>query len=339
MLLNFDDFLSLRRELPVADVRSEGEYQQGHIPEAVNIPILNDAERVVVGTAYKQVGQLAAIKEAFRLVGPRMVDIVTSAETLALGHELIVHCWRGGMRSGNFCQFAGMMRIKTHQLAGGYKTYRRAAIESFGRDLPFIVLSGNTGSGKSEILRGLRNQGEQIIDLETLASHKGSVFGGLQMPPQPTTEQFQNTLFESILALDPSRRIWVEDESLAIGRVYLPEAFWMTMSKSPVVEINMDRQSRVQRLMAEYATADRGEFIAAMEKISKRLGGQHLIAARSYVLADDMAAAIAILLTYYDKAYANGLRDKQNRIKLQMHLESPHVDAVVRELVRSNPIL
>jgi tRNA 2-selenouridine synthase len=337
MLLNFDDFLRLRRELPVADVRSEGEYQQGHIPEAVNIPILNNAERVVVGTTYKQVGQLAAIKEAFRLVGPRMVDIVTSAETLAWGHELIVHCWRGGMRSGNFCQFAGMMRIKTHQLAGGYKTYRRAAIESFGRDLPFIVLSGNTGSGKSEILRGLRNQGEQIIDLETLASHKGSVFGGLQMPPQPTTEQFQNALYESILALDSSRRIWVEDESLAIGRVYLPDAFWMTMSKSPVVEINMDRQSRVQRLMAEYGTVDRGEFIAAMEKISKRLGGQHLIAARSHVLAGDIAAAIEILLTYYDKAYANGLRDKQNRIKLQMHLESPHVEAVIRELVRSNP--
>src|SRR6185436_446043 len=105
-----------------------------------NIPILNNAERVVVGTAYKQVGQHAAIREAFRLVGPRMVDIVTAAEALAAGRELIVHCWRGGMRSGNFCQFAGMMRIKTHQLAGGYKTYRRAAVESFGSDLPLVVL-------------------------------------------------------------------------------------------------------------------------------------------------------------------------------------------------------
>jgi len=335
MLLNYDDFLRLRRELPVADVRSEGEYQQGHIPGAVNIPILNNAERVAVGTTYKQVGQLAAIKEAFRLVGPRIIDIVTAAETLAAGRELMVHCWRGGMRSANFCQFAGMMRIKTHQLAGGYKTYRRAAVASFGSNLQLVVLGGNTGSGKSEVLRQLRSQGEQVIDLETLASHKGSVFGGLQMPPQPTTEQFQNALYESIRSLDPARRIWVEDESLLIGRIYLPEAFWKTMNQSPVVEIVMDRASRVQRLVAEYGQADCGEFIAAMEKIAKRLGGQHLIAARNHVLAGSMAAAIEILLTYYDKAYANGLRDKKNRIKLRVHSESPRVEAIVHELIQT----
>jgi len=335
MLLNFDDFLRLRHELPVVDVRSEGEYHQGHIPGAVNIPILNNAERVVVGTAYKQVGQLAAIKEGFRLVGPRMIDIVTSAEALAAGRGLIVHCWRGGMRSGNFCQFAGMMRIKTHQLAGGYKTYRRAAVASFGSDLPLIVISGNTGSGKSEILRQLRAHGEQVIDLETLASHKGSVFGGLQMPPQPTTEQFQNGLYESILMLDPARRIWIEDESLSIGKIFLPETFWRTMSRSPVVEVGMGRVSRVQRLVAEYGAADRAAFIAAMEKISKRLGGQHLVAARDHVLAGDMAAAIDILLTYYDKAYANGLRDKENRIKLRVYSEGPQVEPIVGELLQS----
>ena len=186
----------------MVDVRSEKEFGEGHIRKAVNIPILNNEERVAVGTDYKTKGQAEAIKTGFRLVGPRFLEIISHAEFVSGGQELLVHCWRGGMRSSNFCQIIGMARIKTHQLNGGYKAYREKALASYKVPMQLKVIGGYTGSGKSEILRALGRRGEQIIDLEALASHKGSVFGGLMMPPQPTTEQFQNDLFEELMKFD-----------------------------------------------------------------------------------------------------------------------------------------
>ncbi len=225
MALSINDFLHFRQRLPVVDVRSEGEYAAGHMRGAVNIPLLNNEERIVVGTTFKRFGQKEAIREGFRLVGPRLSGIISEAEKISGEREILVHCWRGGMRSNNFCQLIEMAGIKSSPLEGGYKAYRHAALESFIKPLPIIVLTGCTGSGKSELLRALAARGEQILDLEALANHKGSAFGGLLMPPQPTTEQFQNELFEEILKLDVSKRIWVEDESIAIGKIFLPAAF------------------------------------------------------------------------------------------------------------------
>lgn len=296
-------------------MRSENEFQQGHIKGAANIPILNNDERVAVGTDYKQRGQLEAIKTGFRLVGPRIIDIVQAAEKVAAGKEVLVHCWRGGMRSANFCQFAAMAKIKTRQLQGGYKTYRQAALESFTKPFQLIVIGGYTGSGKSEILNALKALGEQVIDLEKLANHKGSVFGGLRMPPQPTTEEFQNDLFEEIMNLDLNRRIWIEDESITIGKVVLPDPFWKTMSARPLIQLDVSKDIRISRLVDEYGKADRAAFLTAMAGITKKLGGQNFIAAKNKLLEGDWHAAIDILLTYYDKSYAVGLSKKQDRIK------------------------
>lgn len=312
--MELSDFLSLRKDLPVADVRSEGEYAEGHIRGALNIPILNNDERKVVGTDYKKEGQQSAIMTGFRLIGPRLANILEDAERVATGNEMLVHCWRGGMRSNYFCQFVAMARIKAHPLNGGYKSYRQKALESFQAPLRLTIIGGSTGSGKSEILRALKAKGEQVIDLEALANHKGSVFGGLMMPPQPTTEQFQNELFEEILKLDLQRPVWIEDESLSIGRIFLPGEFWKQMCQSPLVEIEVSRERRIQRLVEEYGPADRQQFLEAMEKITKRLGGQHFKAAREKLLAGDMAGTIEILLGYYDKAYGYGLESKAGRI-------------------------
>jgi tRNA 2-selenouridine synthase len=334
VILNIDDFFKLRQQLPVVDVRSEGEYAQGHIDQAINIPILNDAERVEVGTDYKQKGQLEAIKTGFRLVGPRIIDIVTSAEQTANGKELLVHCWRGGMRSSNFCQFIGMAKVKSHQLEGGYKTYRHVALESFRKELDLIVIGGCTGSGKSEILRTLKDKGEQVIDLEQLANHRGSSFGALLMPPQPTTEQFQNNLFEVIRGFDLSRKVWIEDESIAVGKIFLPEPLWRRMCVSPLIEIEVDRSKRVQRLVDEYGAADKKEFLGAMERITKKLGGQHFNAAKERLFADDMYATIDILLNYYDKAYMNGLQRKKNQTKSQVNWTGDDVNTFAEELIK-----
>jgi tRNA 2-selenouridine synthase len=313
-MITIDEFLKLRHELPSVDVRSEGEYAEGHIPGVVNIPLLNNQERIAVGTDYKRKGQLEAIKTGFRLVGPRLNDIIEAALRAASGNELLVHCWRGGMRSANFCRFVEMAGIRTRALQGGYKVYRHKAIESFASPFQFMVVGGCTGSGKSEILRALQLAGEQVIDLEQLANHKGSVFGGLMMPPQPTTEQFQNELHEEILKLDLSRRVWIEDESIAIGKIFLPDQLWRTMNASPVIEVQVSREERVNRLVKEYGPADKAAFLSAMEKISKRLGGQHFKAAGEKLAVGDMPAVMDILLTYYDKAYRNGLERKKERI-------------------------
>jgi len=316
MIISIDDFLLLRKQLPVVDVRSPGEFHEGHIRNAINIPLLNNEERIQVGTDYKQKGQKEAIKTGFRLVGPRLLDIVTETERVAQGKELLVHCWRGGMRSNNFSQFAGMAGVKSHTLKGGYKEYRSLALESFKKPFQIILLTGCTGSGKSEILRALKEQGEQVLDLEALANHKGSAFGGLLMPAQPTTEQFQNELFEEILSLDLSKRIWVEDESIAIGKIFLPSDFWKTMHDSPMVQMDVPKEVRIQRLVNEYGPADRVEFLEIMGKIVKRLGGQHYQAAKERLLEGDMTSTMDILLTYYDKAYLASIDKRREKVTM-----------------------
>ena len=310
----------------------------GHIRNAINIPLLNNAERIVVGTDYKQKGRHEAIKSGFRLVGPRLLDIVSEAEKVSNNNEMIVHCWRGGMRSANFCQFVGMAGIKTHQLKGGYKAYRHMVVESFKKPFQFAIIGGCTGSGKSEILRALAKQGEQIIDLEMLAHHKGSAFGGLMQPVQPTTEQFQNDLFEEFLKLDINKLIWIEDESIGIGKIFLPNDLWQTMSNSPVVEIGLPKEERVKRLVNEYGSADKEEFLQAMVRITKKLGGQHFKAAKEKLLEGDMNSTIDILLTYYDKAYLTGLERKKERIKWSVKWNGESVDSIAAELKRLNHI-
>jgi len=315
MAISIEEFLTLRKILPVVDVRSQGEFQEGHIPKAINIPLLNNEERIAVGTDYKQKGQHEAIKTGFRLVGPRLLDIINEAEKVSDNKELLVHCWRGGMRSNNFCQFVGMAGVKTHSLKGGYKAYRTQALESFKKSMNLVLLTGCTGSGKSEVLRALKAKGEQVLDLESLADHKGSAFGGLLMPPQPTTEQFQNELFEEILDLDLTRRIWVEDESIAIGKIFLPHDFWKQMTHSPLIQMGVEKEVRVQRLVEEYGPADREEFLTIMGKIVTKLGGQHYKRAREKLADGDMVSVIDILLTYYDKAYLRSIEKRKSMLR------------------------
>ena len=333
MIIGIDDFLKLRADLPVVDVRSQREFAEGHIKDAVNIPLLNNEERIAVGTDYKIRGQAEAIKTGFRLVGPRFLEIINHAEAVTAGREALVHCWRGGMRSSNFCQIVGMAKIQTHQLKGGYKAYREEALKSYKTPMVLRIIGGCTGSGKSEVLRALRERGEQILDLENIARHKGSVFGGLMMPPQPNTEQFQNDLYEEILQLDASQRIWVEDESIAIGKIFLPQDFWYQMCSSPLYQLDVEKSVRIERLVAEYGQADKEAFLEAMGKITKKLGGQHFKDAKQKLFENDMAATIDILLTYYDKAYGIGLANKRERIKGRIKWDGSDASEVAEHLI------
>ncbi|MFZ9980609.1 MAG: tRNA 2-selenouridine(34) synthase MnmH [Cyclobacteriaceae bacterium] len=322
----------MRSELPVVDVRSEAEFEEGHVPGAVNIPLLKNEERVQVGTDYKQKGKDQAVRTGFRLVGPRLSTLMDQVVSFSEGRELLVYCWRGGMRSENFCNFSSMAGVKTRRLTGGYKAYREKVQEIFTQKLPLIVIGGKTGSGKSDILRALEKAGEQIIDLENLASHKGSAFGGLLQPPQPSNEQFLNNLFENIISLDLSRPVWVEDESISIGKIFLPKSFFEQKKNAPVVQIEVEKIIRVDRLVHEYGTAPRDQFLAAMEKIIKKLGGQNFNIARDFLMKGDMHHTITILLDYYDKTYSFSLDKKSEGIISVYNWDGKEFDQLITHL-------
>lgn len=332
--IDWNDFLTLRSSIPVVDVRSQLEFEAGHINDAINIPLLNNEERVAVGTDYKQKGRREAIRTGFRLVGPRINQIVDEAEEIAINNELITHCWRGGMRSSNFSQFADMAGIQTYVLKGGYKTYRQKAHEFFKRPYKIILISGCTGSGKTEVLRMLKELGEQVVDLEGMAKHKGSAFGGLMMPSQPTTEQFENNLFEQLNAFDIFKPVWVEDESIAVGRIFLPTDFWTSMRQSPIIILDVKKESRIQRLVDEYGHADRTEFLASMQRITKKLGGQHFKAAKEKLIANEMHSVMEILLTYYDKAYMGSLKKRNPVVFETVNWDGKNASVVAKELLK-----
>ena len=193
--INVSKFLELSEIIPIADVRSPSEFSFGHIPGAVNIPLFDDEEREAVGTKYKKEGRLPAILEGLKYTGPAMSSKLKQALKIAKNGKLLIHCWRGGMRSEAMAWFFSLGDIEIEVLDGGYKSYRHHILENLSEKRKIIVLGGMTGSSKTYILKYLNKMGQQVLDLEGLANHKGSAFGALGQLPQPSTEQFSNMLF------------------------------------------------------------------------------------------------------------------------------------------------
>ncbi|HEV3250035.1 MAG TPA: tRNA 2-selenouridine(34) synthase MnmH, partial [Puia sp.] len=193
--LNIEDFLSLSQSHPVVDVRSPGEYIHAHIPGAYNLPLFNDEERKTVGTLYKQQGRENAIKTGLDIFGLKMSRMVEEVENFAgKGRIILIHCWRGGMRSAGVAWLMDLYGFRVYTLTGGYKKFRRYVLETFSMPLHFKILGGYTGSGKTRVLKELEKQDELIIDLEEIAQHKGSAFGALEGKAQPSQEMFENLL-------------------------------------------------------------------------------------------------------------------------------------------------
>lgn len=304
----------LGHELPIIDVRSPGEFDRGHVPGAHNMPLFTDEERAVVGTLYKRTGRDAAVLEGLRIVGPRLASLVEQARALAPDGNVRVHCWRGGERSGSVAWLldrAGFTQVLT--LQRGYKGFRNHVLASFSGPQRLLVLGGYTGSGKTVALHHLRALGEQTIDLEALAHHKGSAFGAIGEAPQPTTEQFENELWHALRTLDPTRPYWVEDESLMIGRVKLPDPFFARMRSSFLFFAEIPMEERADHLVRIYGAYPKEALAEAIVRIGKRLGPQHCKAALEALAMDDLHTVALIALRYYDKTYAKGasLRDQR----------------------------
>jgi len=310
-------FLRMAGEYPVADVRSPSEYSAGHIPGAVNIPLFNDREREIVGTKYKKEGRMQSILSGLELSGPSLRTKLETALRAAGNGKLLVYCWRGGMRSEAMSWLFSLGGIETIVLEGGYKAYRRYVLGELAADRKMIVLGGLTGSGKTRILKHLGENGHQVIDLEGLANHKGSAFGSLGQPSQPSSEQFANLLCGKLLKCDPYKPVWIEDESRNIGSVFMPVEFYLSMQRNMTIVLLMDVRTRLPRLLEEYSCYHADELSASVERISRRMGGERAKEALEAIKNGDFAKAITVTLDYYDRTYLYGLKRKdENRVVL-----------------------
>ena len=289
------------------DVRTPAEYALGHVPGALNLPLFSNEERAEVGTLYKQVSPERAFLRGLDIAGAKMSWYVREAMRLAPGKKVAIHCWRGGQRSGSLATLLSFAGFDVEVLQGGYKAYRHHVLEHFSlRKSKFVVLGGKTGSGKTEILKQLTNLGEQVIDLEKLANHKGSAFGALGEEPQPRVEQFENNLFAELERMDHQRRIWVENESRKIGTCVLHPDMWNHLCESPLVELETPTEIRIQRLVQEYGHFPKTELQERTARLRKKLGGQHEQAAQLALEQNRMEDWVKKLLVYYDSTYSYG---------------------------------
>jgi tRNA 2-selenouridine synthase len=323
-----EEFLQKSAELPILDARAPSEYAVGRIPAAVSFPIFSDEERARVGTAYKQLGHDPAVLIGLDLFGPHMSGFVRKAEALSPQKKVLVHCWRGGMRSGAMAWLLDFAGFEVYLLEGGYKAYRHLMHQQMEREQPLIILSGFTGSGKTDLLPFLQQRGQQMIDLEGLASHKGSSFGNIGMPPQPSTEHFENLLGMELLKLDEQLPVWLEDESISIGRVQMPKALFDRMQASPTIVLDVPKSLRIKKLAQEYCHTEPAVLEAAILRIKKRLGGLGTKEALEAIHTGDMEKMVDIALTYYDKAYTYELAKKQQVMRLPLDSLHPEENAL-----------
>lgn len=311
------------------DVRSPAEYAHGHIPGAINIPLFTDDERAAVGTLYTRQGKQLAVLKGLELVGPKLKSFVQQAIQSTKQKTIGIYCWRGGMRSSSMAFLFDTAGFETYVLRGGYKAYRKHILDYMNQPFKIKILGGMTGSGKTEILYELQKLGEQILDLELLANHKGSAFGALGQKPQPTTEQFGNLVYQKIAALNPNDPIWVEDESFSIGSCYIPDPLFKTMQQADTYVVETYTNSRIERLADEYGQFSSQELKDAVIRIQKRLGNDVTAKALEHINNQQIILAIELVLKYYDKSYSFALEKRLGtKIKTGLHKLEPSTIAI-----------
>jgi tRNA 2-selenouridine synthase len=216
-------------------------------------------------------------------------------------------CWRGGMRSASVAWLAGQLDLPVQRLDGGYKAFRRWVLELFERPWPLRLLGGRTGTGKTDLLLALAERQVAVVDLEGLAHHRGSSFGGLGLPPQPSSEHYENRLALALHGLGDAAEIWLEAESAQVGRCRIPTGLWRQMSQAPALEVQRPLAQRVQQLVAVYGVQDPAALAEATQRIARRLGPQRTAAALEAIERRDWPAACRQMLDYYDRCYDHDL--------------------------------
>jgi tRNA 2-selenouridine synthase len=331
--ISIDDFIQSPDGVALIDVRTPAEFEQGHIPGAFNVPLFTNEERIKVGTTYKQVGREEAILLGFDLAGPKWSGFIKQALEISPGKKVALHCWRGGMRSGAMAWALDLYGFEVLLIQGGYKKFRNWAHRQFEKQYQLLILGGMTGSGKTRILQQLRSDGEQVIDLEDLAQHQGSAFGTMNVLVQPSQEQFENNLAIALNQMDTVRHIWVEDESLTIGKRSIPKPFWNQMRDAQLLFVKVDLEHRINALVKEYGVLDKNFLAECTQRIHKRLGPDQTKHALAAIQEDHMADFIRLVLVYYDKTYRTGLSQRNPERVFQLEITDTSVAAIATQLL------
>ena len=297
--IDIETFLLLSKEMPIVDVRSPGEFLHAKIPEALALPLFTDEQRKIIGTAYKKQSRQVAVNIGIDYFSERMKSVIGETEKLYKewqqikgkgefkfnSNQLIIHCWRGGMRSGAVAWLLNLYGFKVFTIKGGYKSFRKWALSQLEKEYKINILGGYTGSGKTMVLDEMKRNGHLVIDLEKLANHKGSAFGSIGEEAQPSQEMFENLLAlelyktksnkektkanGDVYAKKLSEEIWFEDESRHIGSVGIPKTFWDQMRKSPLYFLDIPFEERLNYLVATYGLFDKNELEQSILKIQK----------------------------------------------------------------------
>ena len=332
------------------DVRSPGEFAEDHVPGAINLPVLDDAERTLVGTIYVQTSAFDARKVGAAIVARNIAGIVERfVRDKPRDWAPLVYCWRGGQRSRALVHVLGEIGFRAVQLDGGYRAYRRhvvAMLAQWPRQFRYRVICGLTGSGKSRLIEAIAAEGGQVLDLERLARHRGSLLGDIPGEPQPTQKAFESAIFDALGTFDPAQPAFVESESRRIGRLQVPEALLDAMRASACIRLDTPQPLRVAMLEADYGhfTQD-GTLLEAQLAPLARLHGKAAVARwtemRSRGLARELVADL--LESHYDPSYERAIHRKVPRYRNATVL---HVDdtshaafrALAKQLLRAAPV-
>lgn len=323
----------------IIDVRTPAEYAQGHIVGAVNLPLFTNEERAVVGTIYKQQSKEKAVEKGLEFVGPRMAEMVKTCRKWLRKEDrttLYIYCWRGGMRSNSVAWLMQTAGMEVKVLHGGYKAFRHSFVEALLNERwRLMIVGGPTGCGKTYLLDALSEHGEQVIDLEGIAKHRGSAFGkhGFE-EEQPSSEHFANILYHELLKLDCHRTIWCEGESMSIGHVFMPQEMYNLIQKSPFVYYEIPLEDRIDHIIADYGSCPKEALIDCFQKIRKRLGYDRAQKAIEAVENGDLRLATEIAIAYYDKGYANSIGVREGEIIENVRIESYNLEETTIKLIK-----
>ncbi len=324
--IEINEFLNYRNQnIPIIDTRSPSEYIKGNVLNSINLPLFDDHERAIIGTKYKQAGKYEAIDEGIEIIGPKLKAMKDFVRTNISQDNILLYCWRGGMRSSSMAWLLELLGKNSIILDGGYKAYRNHIIAYLDEiKLNLIVLGGKTGVGKTHVLHELEALGEQVIDLEKIADHKGSAFGSIGSKQNVGTEEFENLIFEKLTKLDHTKRIWIENESRGVGLSQIPDNIWTQMRSAKVIQINIGIEKRIANLIQDYSVENSQELIFSFEKIRKRLGHENTDKAIQFIEDKNLTEAARIALQYYDKTYEYGvsIRDKNKVFTFQYELNN-----------------
>ena len=296
----------------IFDARSPKEFAEGHIPGAINLPLMDNDQRHEIGITYKKQGHDAAVEKGFELVGPHFAEKLRLAKELTSKREVLVYCWRGGLRSNILAWLLQTGGFKVTLLKGGYKAFRNQNMSLFSTKGNLVILSGKTGVGKTEILEKLISANQFVIDLEGIANHKGSAFGGLGQDEQPNQEQFENLLGNQFRTIPNDHSVWIENESRFIGRIRIPDLIFNRMKSAPIVDIERPIEERTTRILSEYGHFPKELLAEKTLTLSKRMGGEQVKQSLEFLENNQLEEWVKLLLHYYDKGYTHSRSLKED---------------------------